>query len=309
MSNQVKKYYWLKLQKDFFKRHDIRIIETMENGKDYILFYLKLLCESTSHEGRLRFSDTIPYNESMLSTITNTNIDIVRNAIKIFEELHMIDILDDGTYFMNEVKKLVGSETEWARKKRNYRENANVQIESEDIKMVENGHLKDNVLNKKDVVRQEIEIEIEKEIELKKDNNNVQNVQNSNDFELQTLDLNTSSTLNEVSNTSKKISNKQLKEEFETLWALYPRKQGKQDAFKKYIKYRNDKDDPVTFEEVKSGIENYNFYISKNELDINFVKMGSTWFNQKSWEDDYTVVFKNENSKKENKMYPDDFAF
>lgn len=307
MSNQVKKYYWLKLQKDFFKRHDIRIIETMENGKDYILFYLKLLCESTSHEGRLRFSDTIPYNESMLSTITNTNIDIVRNAIKIFEELHMIDILDDGTYFMNEVKKLVGSETEWARKKRNYRENANVQIESEDIKMVENGHLKDNVLNKKDVVRQEIEIE--KEIELKKDNNNVQNVQNSNDFELQTLDLNTSSTLNEVSNTSKKISNKQLKEEFETLWALYPRKQGKQDAFKKYIKYRNDKDDPVTFEEVKSGIENYNFYISKNELDINFVKMGSTWFNQKSWEDDYTVVFKNENSKKENKMYPDDFAF
>lgn len=318
MSNQVKKYYWLKLQKDFFKRHDIRIIESMPNGKDYILFYLKLLCEATSHEGNLRFSDTIPYSESMLSTITNTNIDIVRNAIKIFEELHMIDILDDGTYFMNEVQKLVGYETEWAKKKRNYREKENAkkisQRENKAIKALKSGQYEDNVLNertnkgqcpkKEDNVRQEIEIE--KELELKKYNNNVQN---SSDFELQTLDLNTSSTSNEVSSTSKKTSNKQLKEEFETLWALYPRKQGKQDAFKKYIKYRNDKDDPVTFEEVKSGIENYNFYISKNELDINFVKMGSTWFNQKSWEDDYTVVFKNENSKKENKMYPDDFAF
>ncbi len=32
-----KKYYWLKLKKDFFKRHDIKIIESMENGKDYVL--------------------------------------------------------------------------------------------------------------------------------------------------------------------------------------------------------------------------------------------------------------------------------
>ena len=78
-----KKYYWLKLKNDFFKRHDIKIIEDMPNGKDYILFYLKLLVESVGHEGELRFSETIPYNENMLSTITNTNIDVVRSAIKI----------------------------------------------------------------------------------------------------------------------------------------------------------------------------------------------------------------------------------
>ena len=38
-----KRYYWLKLKRDFFKRHDIRIIESQENGKDYVLFYLKML--------------------------------------------------------------------------------------------------------------------------------------------------------------------------------------------------------------------------------------------------------------------------
>ena len=82
-----KKYYWLKLKRDFFKRHDIQIIESMPNGKDYVLFYLKLLVESIDHEGNLRFSDTIPYDEHMLSTITNTNIDIVRTALKMFEKL------------------------------------------------------------------------------------------------------------------------------------------------------------------------------------------------------------------------------
>ena len=113
-----KKYYWLKLKKDFFKRHDIQIIESMPNGKDYVLFYLKLLCESIDHDGNLRFSETIPYSEQMLATITNTNIDIVRNAISMFEQLGMIEIMSDGTYFMNEVNKLVGSETEYAEKKR-----------------------------------------------------------------------------------------------------------------------------------------------------------------------------------------------
>jgi predicted phage replisome organizer len=113
-----KRYYWLKLKKDFFKRHDIRIIEAMPNGKDYILFYLKLLCESVDHDGNLRFSEQIPYNEDMLATITNTNVDIVRSAIKIFTQLNMMELMDDGTFFMSEVNKMIGSESYWAEKKR-----------------------------------------------------------------------------------------------------------------------------------------------------------------------------------------------
>ena len=118
MAEKDKRYFWLKLKRDFFKRHDIQIIEAMPNGKDYILFYLKLLCESVDHEGNLRFSEQIPYNAEMLATITNTNVDVVRSAVKIFSELHMMDILDDGTYFMNEVQKMIGSETYWAERKR-----------------------------------------------------------------------------------------------------------------------------------------------------------------------------------------------
>lgn len=116
------KYYWLKLKRDFFKRHDIRIIEAMPNGKDYVLFYLKLLLESIDHDGELRFSDTVPYNENMLSVVTDTNIDVVRAAMNLFIELKMIEVLDDSTIFMSEVQRLVGSETKWAEKKRKVRQ-------------------------------------------------------------------------------------------------------------------------------------------------------------------------------------------
>lgn len=157
---EQKKYYWLKLKRDFFKRHDIRIIEEMPNGKDYILFYLKMLLESIDHEGELRFSETIPYNEQMLSVITNTNIDIVKSAMKIFIDLHMIDILDDSTIYMAEVLKLTGSETAGAARKRKSRERQKALPKC------------DNVTNKCDNVKKsdtEKELEEEKEKDLDKE--------------------------------------------------------------------------------------------------------------------------------------------
>lgn len=152
-----KRYYWLKLQKDFFKRHDIRIIEEQKNGKDYVLFYLKLLLESISHEGHLRFNDTIPYDEEMLAVITNTNIDIVRSAIAIFQKLNLMEIMDDRTIYMSETYKMIGQETSSAQRVRDYRER----------KKIETQALQCNTNVTKSNI--EIDIELEKELDIKKE--------------------------------------------------------------------------------------------------------------------------------------------
>jgi len=151
-----KKYYWLKLKEDFFKRHDIQIIESQDNGEKYVLFYLKLLAESISHEGALRFSDLIPYDEKMLSTITNTDIDVVRSAIKLLKSLKMIDILEDGTIYMTEVNKMLGAETYWAKKKREQRDN---------VKLL------DNVQTSPTCPSKRKSLELEKEIDIKDSKN------------------------------------------------------------------------------------------------------------------------------------------
>ena len=121
MNEYSKRYWWLKLSKDFFKRHDIRIIEGMPNGKDYVLFYMKLLCESIDHEGRLRFSERIPYTNEMLATITNTNVDVARTAMELLVELGLAEIYEDGTIFMTEIPEMTGSETGMAKYQRERR--------------------------------------------------------------------------------------------------------------------------------------------------------------------------------------------
>ena len=163
------KFYWLKLKKDFFKRHDIKIVKSMPNGKDYILFYMQLLLESIDHEGALRFSETIPYDENMLSTITDTNIDIVRSAMKIFTQLGMIEVLDDQTIYMCEVSKMIGSETAAAGRKRAQRERDAARLaagnDAETLRLTSNC---DNVTTTSQNSHIEIEKEKEKEIDIEK---------------------------------------------------------------------------------------------------------------------------------------------
>ena len=106
---EQKRYYWLKLRKDFFQSQQIRILEGMPNGKEYAYFLLKLMAESISAEGKLRLTDTIPYSEEMLAALTNTNVDIVRAAVQAFQALGLVQLMDDGTYYMTEVEKMIGS--------------------------------------------------------------------------------------------------------------------------------------------------------------------------------------------------------
>ena len=121
-----KKKYWIKLEKDFLNSSQIKVIKNMQNGKDYIIFYLALMLESTNTEGHLRFSELVPYNEEMLASVTDTNVDIVRSAMKVFQSLGLIQVLENGTIFLPDVPKRVGKECDSAERVRLFRERQDV---------------------------------------------------------------------------------------------------------------------------------------------------------------------------------------
>jgi hypothetical protein len=87
----------------------------------------------------------------------------------------------------------------------------------------------------------------------------------------------------------------QISDEFEELWKLYPRQLGKMKAYKAYEKARKEGE---SFEAIKSGLQAYIAYIKINEVKVDFIKHGSTWFQNRAWVDDYGIFPKAE--KKEN---------
>ncbi len=84
-------------------------------------------------------------------------------------------------------------------------------------------------------------------------------------------------------NTSK---NKQLEEDFEKLWKLYPRKEGKKKAFEAYKRAIKN---GTTNKEIQTGIVNYLTQIRVQRTNKQYIKQGSTWFNGECWNDDYNV--------------------
>ena len=119
-----KRYYWLKLQKDFFKRHDIKYIESLPNGREITHFYLKLMVESVDHEGELRFSPELPYSEAMIASVTDTPSEIVEAGMAVLKELGLVKIDDEGTIILPKVVKMIDSaaDTDAARRAKRYRE-------------------------------------------------------------------------------------------------------------------------------------------------------------------------------------------
>ena len=84
-----KRFYWLKLKDNFFQEDAIEWLEEQQNGKEYVLFYLKLCLKSLRNNGVLvrKVGDIlIPYDVAKLAEITKTNPDTVVVAMEILKK-------------------------------------------------------------------------------------------------------------------------------------------------------------------------------------------------------------------------------
>lgn len=139
-----KKYYYLKLKDNFFESDEAIILESMPDGYIYSNILLKLYLRSLKNNGLLMFNDLIPYNAQMLATITRHHVGVIEKAIQIFQQLRLIEILDNGAIYMTNIQNFVGQSSTNADRMRESRRQL-------------------QMLNK---CAPEIEIEIEKDIKL-----------------------------------------------------------------------------------------------------------------------------------------------
>lgn len=119
------KYYYLKIKENFFDSEDMKLLESMDNGYLYSNILMKMYLLSLKNGGKLMYKDKIPYNSKMLSTILNHNVDILDNAIKVFKELNLIEILDSGAIFMLDIQNYIGKSSDEADRIRKYRNKIN----------------------------------------------------------------------------------------------------------------------------------------------------------------------------------------
>lgn len=116
-----KKYYYLKLKENFYEDEKIIMLESLPDGMLYSNILMKLYLRSLKREGKLMISDRIPYNPVALSQITRHSVGDVEKAIKVLQELELIEILDNGAIYMLDIQNFIGKSSTEGDRKREYR--------------------------------------------------------------------------------------------------------------------------------------------------------------------------------------------
>ena len=166
-----KKYYYLKLKENFFESDTLILLESQKDGYLYSNILLKLYLRSLKNEGRLAFNNLIPYNVEMLATLTRHQVGTVEKALRMFEQLGLIEILDNGVIYMTDIQNFIGKSSSEADRQREYQK----RITDEKQKLLEPCKKSCKKSNKKNTPEIEIEIEIEKEIDKNTDDDTANN--------------------------------------------------------------------------------------------------------------------------------------
>lgn len=186
---------WIKITTDIFDDEKILLIEGLPSSDEIIVIWFKLmiLAGKQNNNGVFLMNERIPYTDEMLATIFRRDINIVRLALKTFEQFGMLELVDNVIIIPNwnkhqqldsyEKKKQQDRERQKARRAeqkalalgtKDVNKNSEGEKKSRDSRVTVAGQSRDsreNVAENRDLDKEE-DIDIDKEKNIKKEKPN-----------------------------------------------------------------------------------------------------------------------------------------
>lgn len=154
--SEPKRYFWLKLHKDFFQRKEIKRLRKIAGGDTYTIIYLKMLLRSIMSDGKLYFDGLEDDFASELALDLDEKEENVQITIQYLLKSGLLEMCSDEEYYLPDTKNSTGCETAAASRMRRCRAKKDKLERNNVTPMLQNGY-------------GEIEKEIEKELEIELD--------------------------------------------------------------------------------------------------------------------------------------------
>lgn len=167
---------WIKINTGIFDDEKIVLIETMPEADSLLIIWFKLLCISgkINNGGVLMLGEKTPYTDEMIATVFRRPLETVKLAFKTFEELGMVEVINETITIPNWSKHQ--SLDKWKDRKeymreymKKYREKQRKIACQEDLDEENEGEGEGVNFCKVNVNSLEEERELELELELEKD--------------------------------------------------------------------------------------------------------------------------------------------
>lgn len=156
---EPKRYFWLKLHKDFFQRKEIKRLRKIAGGDTYTIIYLKMLLRSIMSEGKLYFDGLEEDFAAEVALDLDESEENVQITITYLLNSGLLEMRSDDEYYLPDTKNSTGCETAVAARVRRHREKQKALQCNTDVTQVK--HLCNGEIEKEKEIDKEIDIEIE----------------------------------------------------------------------------------------------------------------------------------------------------
>lgn len=116
-----KRYYWLKLKKDFFDSKEMKKLRKFAGGDTYTIIYLKMQLLSLADEGKLYFDGVEDSFADEIALQIGEDPENVRMTSAYLQKVGLMELRTESELFLTDVPYMIGTETDKAaimRKKR-----------------------------------------------------------------------------------------------------------------------------------------------------------------------------------------------
>lgn len=133
-----KKYYWLKLKKEFFKQKTIKKMRQLPGGEVYALIFLEMLTIATETEGVIYYENIESTPEEELALTLDEDVNAVKMTVSMLRMMNLLEDCKNGDFFLPDAVKMTGSESESAERMRRMREKH--KVDNENTQKIESGN-------------------------------------------------------------------------------------------------------------------------------------------------------------------------
>ena len=119
--SEPKRYFWLKLHKDFFQRKEIKRLRKIAGGDTYTIIYLKMLLRSIMSDGKLYYDGLEDDFASELALDLDEKEENVQITIQYLLKSGLLEMCSDEEYYLPDTKDSTGCETAAASRMRKCR--------------------------------------------------------------------------------------------------------------------------------------------------------------------------------------------
>lgn len=294
---------WIKITTDIFDDEKILMIENMPSADSIIVVWFKLLtlAGKQNNDGVFLMSNRIAYTDEMLASIFRRDLNTVRLALSTFQKFGMIEIIDDvitipnwnkhqtlDSYEKKKERDRLYMNARRAKQKALISQSSDKSSDSKSDKSSDSRHessFQNKTKNKTEEQEYTTPISPSKGTVVSwqvhcKDNKAGNVAVNDNLAESSVI---SDDLVDYINDELKKPD--LMQERFEQFWKLYPKKVGKGDARKKFLKL---KPNQKLFDQILSAVEAAKKTEQWTKNNGQFVPNPATWLNQNRWEDDYS---------------------